>query len=518
MGRAFDYNTSKGALMLPTGYQPRCASSTAPDWRPAHKTQSPQRRYRSGHWLPQQPLRSTLPTPNTPRPWQTTRRGHHCQTRHQVPTLNEENTELDTLIEDRFHQHRHAEIILNMRGLGSAPSSSPPAEFLATTGRQPAPTSPAPTGTPASPASLPTSTATYGDPRRYDRLLLRSRPQQHPASKTYHQRNAPRKHHAQAVIARRRLNLLWAMTYQPPTTKPAPTITHRAPPRRESARRRTENTNLETGPYRRYGEYFGYVASVSALTCYPIKGCTGVPVDHAEVTMTGLPDDRLFAIVEPNGETLWQGEVPRMATIQAKHDGTTLILSAPNTNDLTVEVITDPAHSIDVDVEKWPGTGIDQGDDVAKWLGDFLNRPVRLVREPDRATRARHPDLTALLITSDASLDSLNTRIQRRGDAAVPMTRFRPNIVITGWSDPHTEDRVHRMTIGTTDIGFGERAIRCAMTMTDQATGQRRGPEPLRTLADYRREPDGVSFGLKGTVLTPGHIAINDAVTVTAWR
>jgi len=56
------------------------------------------------------------------------------------------------------------------------------------------------------------------------------------------------------------------------------------------------------------------------------------------------------------------------------------------------------------------------------------------------------------------------------------------------------------------------------VTMTDQATGHRRGPEPLRTLADYRREPDGVSFGLKATVLTPGHIAINDPVTVTAWR
>lgn len=75
---------------------------------------------------------------------------------------------------------------------------------------------------------------------------------------------------------------------------------------------------------------------------------------------------------------------------------------------------------------------------------------------------------------------------------------------------------MHRMTVGTAGLGFGERAIRCAMTMTDQVTGQRRGPEPLRTLADYRREPDGVSFGLKATVLTPGHVTTGDPVTVTA--
>lgn len=260
------------------------------------------------------------------------------------------------------------------------------------------------------------------------------------------------------------------------------------------------------------------MATVSALTCYPVKGCAGVTVDHTEITMTGLPEDRLFAIVDPDGVTIWQGAVPKMATIRPKYAGTTLVLSAPNTDDLTVEVVTDTASSADVDVEKWPGTGIDQGDEPATWLSDVLDTPARLVREPARATRARHPDPTALLITSESSLDSLNTRIQHRGATAVPMNRFRPNIVITGWPDPHTEDRVHRMTIGTTDIGFGERAIRCAMTMTDQATGHRRGPEPLRTLADYRREPDGVSFGLKATVLTPGHIATNDPVTVTAWH
>lgn len=261
------------------------------------------------------------------------------------------------------------------------------------------------------------------------------------------------------------------------------------------------------------------MASVSALAYYPIKGCGGITVEHTEVTMTGPPDDRLFAVVGMDGATVWQGAVPRLATVQPRlaHGGATLTLSAPGAGDLTVDVSPDgPVRCVDVD--KWPGAGIDQGDDVATWLSDLLARPVRLVREPARAARSRHPDPTALLITSESSLDRLNTRIERRGATPVPMSRFRPNLVITAWPDPHTEDRVHRMTVGATVIGFGELAIRCTVTTIDQSTGHRRGPEPLRTLADYRREPDGVTFGLKACVLTPGRIAIHDPVTVTAWR
>lgn len=261
------------------------------------------------------------------------------------------------------------------------------------------------------------------------------------------------------------------------------------------------------------------MASVSALAYYPVKGCVGIPVEQTEVTMTGPPEDRLFAVVGTDGTTVWQGAVPRMATVAARlaNGGATLALSAPGAGELTVDVRTDgPVRP--VDVEKWPGTGIDQGDDVATWLSDLLARPVRLVREPARAARARHSDPTALLVTSESSLDCLNARIEHRGATPVPMGRFRPNLVITGWPEPHTEDRVHRMTIGTTVFGFGERATRCAMTTIDQTTGHRRGPEPLRTLADYRREPDGVTFGLKTCVITPGRVAIGDAVTVTAWR
>ncbi|ANZ41737.1 molybdenum cofactor sulfurase [Lentzea guizhouensis] len=258
------------------------------------------------------------------------------------------------------------------------------------------------------------------------------------------------------------------------------------------------------------------MATVHALTSYPIKGCAGVVVERAELTATGLPHDRLFAVVKPDGSTAWQGELPRLAVVSGRlHADTKLELSAPGAGELVLNVAVD-GEPRPVDVEKWPGAGIDQGDEAAEWLSGVVGKPVRLVREPDRASR--HEDTTALLVLSLSSLEGLNARIAARGANPVPMERFRPNIVISGWDGPHTEDRVDRMTVGGAEIGFGELAIRCAVTLVDQATGVRVGPEPLRTLADYRREPDGVSFGLKAAVLTPGEIAVGDEVTVTGWR
>jgi MOSC domain-containing protein len=253
---------------------------------------------------------------------------------------------------------------------------------------------------------------------------------------------------------------------------------------------------------------------VSELVCYPIKGCTGVALERSEVTLAGLRHDRTFALVDPSGESLWQGAVPKMAVVRARLTAEGIGLSAPGAPDL--EVDTTGGRTIAVDVEKWQGKGIDQGDAAAEWLAELLDVPVRLVRQPPAVRTGADP--TALLVTSQSSLDGLNARIVAKGAAPVPMTRFRPNVIVTGWTDAHTEDRVARMTVGTAELGFGELAIRCAVTMVDQPTGTRAGPEPLRTLADYRREPDGVTFGLKATVHTPGHIAVGDRVTITERR
>jgi uncharacterized protein YcbX len=57
------------------------------------------------------------------------------------------------------------------------------------------------------------------------------------------------------------------------------------------------------------------------------------------------------------------------------------------------------------------------------------------------------------------------------------------------------------------------RCSRCVVTTTDQATAER-GPEPLKTLASYRRDADGaVMFGRNLVHETKtGRLAVGDAV------
>lgn len=129
-----------------------------------------------------------------------------------------------------------------------------------------------------------------------------------------------------------------------------------------------------------------------------------------------------------------------------------------------------------------------------------------------------YADSSPVHVLSRSSLEALNRRIEAGGGRRLRMARFRPNIVIDGWDEPHREDRIRRMSVGNAELGYAKPAIRCAVTMVDQRSGARTGPEPLRMLAAYRRTAEGgVAFGSKFSVLRSGKLAVGDDVTVTAW-
>ena len=144
--------------------------------------------------------------------------------------------------------------------------------------------------------------------------------------------------------------------------------------------------------------------------------------------------------------------------------------------------------------------------------------------EHDRVTRGHTPgtagyaDGQPLLITSLASLDLLNERIAQRGAKPLPMNRFRPNIVVGGWNEPHIEDRARRVNVGEAELGYAKLAVRCVVTTVDQESGTKVGPEPLRTLTSYRHAAEGgVAFGVKFSVVRPGKLAVGDEVIVISW-
>lgn len=270
--------------------------------------------------------------------------------------------------------------------------------------------------------------------------------------------------------------------------------------------------------------------TVQQLACYPVKGCAGVALDSARVTTTGLEHDRTFMVVDAaHGTFRSQRTHPAMAALRAEvlDSGAVLALSAEGAGPLRLDVVRDgPRREVSM-FGKDLGPAVDQGDEAAQWFSDALGAPSRLVRVVpgfdrdgwgDTPGKLNFADAHAVLVTSTASLAALNARIAARGDAApVPMARFRPNIVLTGEDEPHFEDRVARMSLGTVELAHSTRATRCNVTLVDQPSGRREGPEPLRTLATYRREPEfgnKVSFGAKNAVVREGVVRVGDRVSV----
>ncbi|MFI5567626.1 MOSC domain-containing protein [Streptomyces sp. NPDC051740] len=270
------------------------------------------------------------------------------------------------------------------------------------------------------------------------------------------------------------------------------------------------------------------MASVVELTCYPVKGCAGTSAREALLTPAGLAHDRSFMVVGEEGVGRTQRGDPGLALVRptVSADGGRLTLRAPGFETLELRVDTAAARR-KVDLFGTVHQGIDQGDTAADWFTEVLGVPSRLVRVPpehDRVTDGRTPgtsayaDSCALHVVSRATLGLLNRKLAERGLPPLPMNRFRPNIVVDGWDEPHTEDRAHRIRIGGAELGYAKLAIRCAVTMVEQETGAKAGPEPIRTLAGYRRATGGgVACGTKYAVLRTGTLSVGDDVDVVSW-
>ena len=89
-----------------------------------------------------------------------------------------------------------------------------------------------------------------------------------------------------------------------------------------------------------------------------------------------------------------------------------------------------------------------------------------------------------ILIANQASLDDLNERLKRKGKEPIPMSRFRPNIVVSGIK-PFEEDAWKVIDIGGVLFHLVKGCPRCKQSCTDQETGSV-SDEPVATLSEFR--------------------------------
>lgn len=232
--RAFDYSHSKAALILLTGYQTpdglrRAGTARLEAWLGKRKA-------RNAAAVAATAIEAAT-AQRTTVPGQQIAAAMVARLAKEVMALDTEIGDTETMIEDRFRRHRHAEIILSMPGFGVTLD----AEFLAATGGDMAAFDSVDrlagiSGLAPVPRDSGRISGNLKRPRRYDRRLLRAcylsaqiAIRTDPASRTYYDRKRSEgKTHTQAIIAlaRRRLNVLWAMlrdhaAYQPATTAAA---------------------------------------------------------------------------------------------------------------------------------------------------------------------------------------------------------------------------------------------------------------------------------------------------------
>jgi len=248
------------------------------------------------------------------------------------------------------------------------------------------------------------------------------------------------------------------------------------------------------------------MARVASLHVYPVKSCRGIDVDAFRVTETGPEWDRRWMIVTAaDGRFITQRSHPAMARIAVAIAGGNLRLTSEGIEPLLVPL----AHVGEARrVTVWNDTclGVDAGGDAADWLAATLGEPLRLVRIDSSVPRLASTEFAGpglypvsfsdgypVLMISRESLADLNRRLPE----AVPMERFRPNVVIEGVA-AYTEDAMERFRFGPVVLRGVKRCTRCAIPTTDQRTGARHPhQEPIRTLKAYRhdRALKGVVFG-----------------------
>jgi uncharacterized protein YcbX len=261
-------------------------------------------------------------------------------------------------------------------------------------------------------------------------------------------------------------------------------------------------------------------ARLAALHVYPLKSAGGIALTEARVDPTGLAHDRRWLIVDGNGRFVTQRSHTRMALLRTALEDGSLRVTAPGMAPLELPLAASEGPTQEVPVWDLGRFARSCGPEADAWATEWLDEPCRVVRaavppnerplDERGKVRTGFADAYPALVISTASLADLNGRLFE----PLPMNRFRPNLVVEG-VPAYAEDSWRRVRIGEVAVLGRKTCLRCAITATDQETGER-GVEPLRTLATYRRVPEGeVAFGMNLGFESSGTLRVGDPVRVS---
>ena len=289
---------------------------------------------------------------------------------------------------------------------------------------------------------------------------------------------------------------------------------------------------------------------VASLHVYPLKGAAGFSPRSWPVDERGLRHDRRFMLVDETGNFISQRTCAKLALVRAEIAHNIMRISCPtlaadNSRPHTDAAIDDMdlcSYQILLDalasntptnesayarVQIWDDfvQALAIWPDADAMLSEFLHQRLRLVYMPDKTTRLTNmsrgeprrnvsfADAAPLLLTSETSLADLNTRLQIAGSAAIPMDRFRANVVVRGAALAE-DDHWSALAIQHAQFRASNSCKRCKVITIDQTTGEFGSRDPVTTLATYRSAGNNVTFGQHLLVERAGMISVGDAITI----
>ncbi|KAL3783589.1 hypothetical protein HJC23_002093 [Cyclotella cryptica] len=313
--------------------------------------------------------------------------------------------------------------------------------------------------------------------------------------------------------------------------------------------------------------------TVSGIYIHPVKSLRPVSLTSTSFDKHGLKSDRRLMIVRPNPTPIYgsfiegeathrfvtQRQCSKLATIsvsppiELEHGKLMIKLSCELTEE-HVYINVAPRSIRNLPVRYLAGVWSDTlrvadvGDEAAAFVAkvamledaSFADvRVVAILEESERRVEEIYcpeearvgfgslpqsglTDGFPILIATESSLAELNKRLSEKNKNKIPMSRFRPNIVICN-TEPFEEDTWKAIQIGTgpnsTILLIAKGCPRCKQSCTDQLTGER-SEEPLETLAEFRalgKNEEDVYFAQNAVLIGDGYrgvISVGDEVRI----